>query len=333
MTDTSARYAALPPEAVTIAGLLESAERPVITSHIRLDGDALGSELGLAHMLTAMGQRPCIVNDSPVPKVFQFLPRVPDFHDRPDQAPIGVGPLVILDTPGRERVQTVVDKMPPGTDMILIDHHPSTEGPGRARWVDTTRSSVGEMLVWLALGRGWPIPPAAATCLYVAIVTDTGRFTFPNTGPETFGACQVLLEAGADHRRIGEQVYQTQSLDVLRLRAEAVGGIHLHHNGRVATMRLTRDMFTRHGVSPIDTQEFADIPRSIGGVEVGLLTREMAQPGRIKASMRSQGAVDVSVVARSFAGGGHVEAAGCEVEGSIEDVESRVLARIVEVLG
>ena len=321
---------ALPRQAIEIAERLEACDDPIITSHLRLDGDAIGSELGLAHILEAMGKRPRVINEGQVPKVFRFLPRTKEFHETTDGVHATGGPLIVLDCPTRSRCEGVMDWLPQDIETLCIDHHPDIESVGCHEWIETDKSSVGEMLFDLAQARQWLVTPEAATCLYVAIVTDTGRFTFGNTRPSSLRACAGLIEAGADHRGITANLYQGQRPAVLQLQADAVRGMRLHHEGQIAAMRLTREMFERHGVDPLDTQEFADVPRALAGVQVGLLLREMDEPGVVKASLRSKGRINVAHVAQHFGGGGHAEAAGCELKGGLDDVEERVVARIVE---
>jgi len=324
--------ACLPPQTVRIAERLESSSRPILCSHERLDGDGVGAELGLYHILSAMGKEPLAVNDGPVPKLFHFLPRVEEVRQCPEQGALRGGPLVVLDTPTRKRVGKVLERVEASVEILSIDHHRPVEQVGSAEWIDTSKSSVGEMVCDLAAGRGWPITPEAATCLYVAIVTDTGRFSFPNTRPSTLRWAAALVEAGADHKLASERLYQWQSLGVVRVQGEAAAGITLECRGRVGVMCVSEAMFRRHNVDPIDTQEFADMPRSIEGVEVGVTLREMMVEGKVKVSLRSRGGVNVAEVARLFGGGGHAEAAGCEVKGGMAEVREKVLASIREHL-
>ncbi|HRU05582.1 MAG TPA: DHHA1 domain-containing protein, partial [Candidatus Brocadiia bacterium] len=278
----------------------------------------MGSEMGLAHILAAMGKTPVAANDSEIPRALRFLPGL-DRVCRPWTPGRLEGDLVVtLDTPSLSRLGRVGDCLPQGVDVVRIDHHRADEPAVCLTWEDTRQSSVGEMIWQMAAGRGWPLPAEAATALFVAIITDTGRFTFPNTRPSALTAAAALLDAGADHQAACRALYQSESLGLMRLKGEGVLGLRFVFGGKVAVMRLSLDMFRRHQVNPIDTQEFADIPRSVEGVHVGVLLREMDEAGKVKVSLRSHDGLDLRPVAREFGGGGHPAAAGCETTGGLD---------------
>jgi len=323
----------LPDEAARVADRIERSKEPLIVSHIRLDGDAVGSELGLAHILSAMGKAPAVVNDSEIPRALRSLPGLERCFRAWAPGRLEGDLVVMVDAPGLSRLGRVADSLPVGTDVVRIDHH-RADGPfAGLAWEETGKSSVGEMIWDMASGRTWPLPAEAATALFVAIVTDTGRFTFPNTKPSTLSVAAALLEAGADHQGACRALYQSESLGLMRLKGEGVLGLRFVFGGKVAVMRLTLDMFRRHDVNPIDTQEFADIPRSIEGVRVGVLLREMDEAGKVKVSLRSQDGLDMRPVAREFGGGGHPAASGCETNGGLDAVETAVLASLARNLG
>jgi phosphoesterase RecJ-like protein len=188
------------------------------------------------------------------------------------------------------------------------------------------------MIYSQAIAGRWPITPDAATCLYTAILTDTGRFTFPNTTASCLHAAGALVELGAQHILAAEKTYQETTPGLLSLRAEALGTIRMYASDRIAVMSITHDMMARNRVDPIDTQEMADYPRSITGVAVGVLLREMRKQGKVKVSLRSRYGIDVEPVARKFGGGGHHEAAGCEVPGDMETVGTWVVEELTRRL-
>lgn len=322
----------LPDVTRAILDRLGKALRPVLTSHIRIDGDALGAELALLHVLRARGQEPHIVNDSKIPQIYQFLPGIEEVATRPEEASDAYDLAVVLDVPTWNRARNVRQRLRPDLPVLSIDHHPPLERMGDLEWVDTGRSSVGEMVYELVASAGWTIPPEAATCLYVAILTDTGRFTFPNTTARALRAASELVELGAQHVLAAEKIYQENSFALLALRAESLGTLRLHAGGKVALMRVTHEMMTRHGIDPIDTQEMADYPRSVTGVLVGVLLRDMKEAGKVKVSLRSRNGVDIEPVARAFGGGGHHEAAGAEIPGDMDSVERRVLEKLLPSL-
>jgi phosphoesterase RecJ-like protein len=298
-----------------------------LTSHIRLDGDAIGAELGLLHILKAQGKSPHAVNDSPIPQIYRFLPGIAEIGTSSDDLHTDYDLVVLLDTPTWERIGRIAESLPEDLDVVSIDHHLQVEHIGSAAWVDTSCSSVGEMIYRLARAADWGISAEAATALYTAIVTDTGRFRFPNTSPDALRAAADLIEAGTPHALVCEKVYDEWPPELLGLQSEVFASLSLHAGGRIAVMTLTRDMMARHNVDPIDTQEFADYPRSIRGVRIGVLLREM-RDGRVKVSLRARSGVNIEPVARRFGGGGHKEAAGCEIEGELHRVADTVVSAL-----
>jgi phosphoesterase RecJ-like protein len=312
-------------DALRVLKRIESARRPVIVSHVRLDGDALGSELGLWHLLRGRGVAAEMVNDSAIPQIYRWLPGVESVGLSPAALRGEYDLAVLLDTPSWTRAKAVRNALPKDQPTASIDHHLRVDRTGDAEWIDTSRSSVGEMVYALARAGAWSISPEAATSLYVALMTDTGRFTFPNTTAETLRVAADLVQLGAEHVRAADRVYQETSFGVLKLRAEALANLTLHAGGRIAVMRITDEMLRRNEVDPIDTQEMADYPRSAAGVQIGVLLREMKDEGKIKVSLRARKGVNIEPAARALGGGGHKEAAGAEPPGHMAGVEARTL--------
>ncbi|MBM4045496.1 MAG: bifunctional oligoribonuclease/PAP phosphatase NrnA [Planctomycetes bacterium] len=317
---------------------LRRGRRFAITTHIRADGDAIGAELGLHHALLSMGKRSYVVNDGLVPKVYQFLPGAAQIETS-GRAPMDVDAVIAVDCPAIERLGKVgelVSRQRRKTGqprLINIDHHKSNTNFGDINWVDAAKSSVGEMIYDLLLAAGEQITPEVAVALYVAIITDTGRFTQRNTTPSCLHAAAKLVDLGVNPDLVGEEVYRKNSYRLLKLRSLAFDTLRLEAQGRIAVIRLTQEMFRQTQTHPIDTQEFVDIPRSIEGVNVAVLLRELDEPGKIKVSLRSGDAVDVCQIAQRFGGGGHTQAAGCEVPGTIDQAEQVILAEIRKEMG
>ncbi len=320
----------LPEPARLVLDCINNSHRPLITSHIRLDGDALGSELALCHLLKLRGQSPHIVNDGPPPAVYRFLPGVESVGDFPEQLKDNYDLVIALDMPARDRAGRIFAGLADSLPVVAVDHHPVIGPTGEPEWKDPSISSTGEMIYRLAEAGDWAVSAAAATCLYTAILTDTGSFAFPNTTPSTLRIAARLIELGADPAFIAEATYMNEPLPIMMLRAETVETVRLHHDRRVAVMHITREMFRKRNVNPLDTHRFADLPRSVEGVLIGVLLREMQNS--IKVSLRSRPGVNVAPVAAHFGGGGHHQAAGCEVSGDIETVEQRIVEAIAPQL-
>jgi hypothetical protein len=183
----------LPAKALEVQRRIAACRRPLLVAHVRLDGDALGSELGLAHILRARGQDPHVVNDSTVPEIYQFLPGADEAGTSAADLRGDYDLVIALDLPSWSRAKAIRERLPPTLQVAGIDHHPPIESLGDSDWVDPSFSSVGEMVYLLASSARWKIPPDAATCLYAAILTDTGRFAFSNTTASSLRAAADLV--------------------------------------------------------------------------------------------------------------------------------------------
>ena len=305
----------------------------LLTSHLRLDCDGMAAEVALAHVLDRLEKQALIVNPDPVARAFRFLPgsgrvRVASELAEP---PGEVEAVVVLDCPDLSRTGPVAELVPPDVPLLNVDHHPDNTLYGTVNVVDPGASSACELLCRVIEGNGFPLPAEAATNLYAGILSDTGRFCFSNTTAEALAAAARLVRAGADPATVGHHLYGDFLPGQLRLWAEVVTGMELALGGRVAVGVITGEMLRRHRVRSEDTQDFAEIPRMLSGVEVGVLLREM--PGdRVKVSLRSRSGVDVNAVAAALGGGGHHRAAGSVVSGSLAEVRRRVLAEVARGL-
>ncbi len=320
--------------------LIDRSRRPLITAHIRLDGDALGAELAFYHALKAMRKEPCIINDSSTPRVYKFMVKDVDArHWSADTMAslssggewFGFDLAIVLDTPSAERVGGVYKILSTGIPIVNIDHHMCNKNFGTVNLVETRKCSTGEIVFDFFRRVGIEITPKIAEALYVAIVTDTGRFMHRNTTSDTLRAAAYLIDHGADPTDIGQHLYKTNTYGQLQLISMAVDTLSFHSNKRIACIWLTREMMRKAHTPPIDTQDFADIPSSIEGVEVGVLLRELGEKNMVKVSLRSRDGVDVNKIANDFGGGGHRRAAGCELEGTLQEVQDRVVAAISKV--
>jgi len=316
----------------SIHDVIKSHSRFLITAHVRADGDALGSEVALYHALRGMGKSAYIVNDSPVPQIYKFIVPADGLYIYPERPKDSPEVVFTLDCPTLDRLGKTRELIPPGATIINIDHHISNEYFGKINVVSEEVCATGEIILHLLKEGHADITPDIATAIYVAIVTDTGRFTHSNTTPEALRMAAFLIERGARHADISKYVYNTNPYTWLKLNALALNTVSLHSSNKIATIWLTRKMLAETGVNPIDTQEFADIPISIDGVIVGVLLREMTEPNWVKVSLRCREGFDVNNIAKKFAGGGHKYAAGCEIQGSITVVQKLILGELEKAL-
>jgi phosphoesterase RecJ-like protein len=324
---------ALPPAraaaARSLAGALQPGQRVCLTTHVNPDGDGLGSEAGLAHLLRDRGIDAIITNPTATPPRFSFL-----FEDLPgvDRTSEAVRELrradtiVVLDISDLGRLgmlsETVRDR---GVPVACIDHHVS-EGvlPDGPRYLDPGAAATGELVFELAVANGWTLTEEAARGLYVAILTDTGGFRFSNTRPRTLRVAAELLEVGVDPEQIYLEVYARAPEGRPRLFAEALQTLVVEPEHGLAWVTVPPGAIERLGVSSDDLEGVVEFTRSIEGVRMALLFREVSQ-GRVKVSLRSVGDVDVAAFSKAFGGGGHTKAAGLALHGSLAEVQSAVL--------
>jgi bifunctional oligoribonuclease and PAP phosphatase NrnA len=317
-------------EAARAAGaMLAAARRVALTTHVNPDGDGLGSEVALTHLLRAAGPEVVIVNPTPTPARFQFLLRDLPGVDRSREAvkELRRADLIcVLDIADTGRLgilgSTVVEH---GAPVICVDHHasPGSLPPG-PRYVDPDAAATGELIYELAIANQWPMTMEAARALYVALVTDTGGFRFSNTHPRTLRVAADLLETGIEPESIYLDVYATAPEGRPRLLAETLQTLVVEPEIGLAWVTVPPGAMERYDLTPDDLDGVVEHPRSILGVRLAILFREMSQ-GRIKVSLRSVGDVDVAKFAHRYGGGGHSKAAGVALLGSLAEVQETVL--------
>lgn len=311
---------------------IRQGNRFLLTSHINPDGDAIGSALGLARLLRRMGKGAVVWNHDPTPTVYRPLPGSERIHvgeEPPAGFPDMFDAIIVLECPSPDR--TGLEKHLTARPVINIDHHLGNQCYGAVNWVDSAAPAVGEMVYRLAQGLKLGLDPETASCLYLTLVTDTGGFRFSNATPAAFEAAASLVRDGAHPEQVSQWLYESQPLPVVRLAGEMLRTLEVHENGRVATARLTQEMFERVGASPGDSEGLIDFPRSVAGVEAVALIRQR-EDGTHKVSLRSRGEVDVEKIARHHGGGGHRNAAGFVLEGDGEAVRQQVVTALAAAL-
>jgi bifunctional oligoribonuclease and PAP phosphatase NrnA len=310
-----------------IAAILTPGRRVVLTTHVNADGDGVGSEVALWHLLQARGIQATIANPTGIPERFGFL--VPSGADASDRAAREIGRadvvcvLDIADTGRLGDLGTVLRQR--AGPVACIDHHVSPGTlPVGPRLVAPEATATAELIYDLAAALEWPLSADAARALYVGLLTDTGGFRFSNTTPRALRIAAALLELGVESESIYEAVYGSAPEGRVRLLAEVLDTLVVEPARGLAWVTVPVGALERHGVTPDDLDGIVEHARSIAGVRLALLFRQIAN-GRIKVSFRSKGAVDSAGLAQHFGGGGHHKAAGASLEGSVADVQARVL--------
>src|ERR1700731_1327256 len=296
-------------------------ERFVLTSHARPDGDAVGSALACCQILRSMGKHADVVLHDGVPRIYQPLPFA-DTVVRAERVNGNYEAAIILecDSIQRTRLQGLENSF-----LISIDHHVSGRPFANVNWIDPKAAATAEMVYRLAREAGVKISPEIATCLYTAVLTDTGSFMFEGTNEHTFELARELVLAGADPAHCARNIYFGHSTAKMRLLGAALS--NLHREGPLAWISVSQEQMQRCHAKEEDCEGLVNYALSMQGVEVALFFRELPD-GRFRVSLRSKGKVDVATVAERFGGGGHQCASGCALDGPLSAATERVLAEL-----
>lgn len=310
-----------------VVELIESKHRFAITSHVRPDGDALGSSLGLFWLLRALGKEPEVIMRDPVPHAYEKLPgvekvRVTPAVDRPYDA-VFVIECSDITRPGLVDLEKQL--------VVNIDHHATTALFGTINWIDSTASAVGEMIYNLCKAIGVRPTREIAECVYTALITDTGSFHYSNTTERTFKVASELVRAGVKPAKISQAVFSNYAWSKIELLSLVLATARRDPTGRVAWLRQTLEMQSEACASEEDGDGFVNYPMSCGQVEAVAFLKETA-PGVYRTSLRSKGDVNVARIAERFGGGGHRNAAGCTLQGEWEEVEKKIVALLIEAV-
>ncbi|MBS3957175.1 MAG: bifunctional oligoribonuclease/PAP phosphatase NrnA [Clostridiales bacterium] len=299
-----------------IAAALRKASSVVIGSHVKPDGDAIGSMLGLTLALQSLGIAavPALADDAPPPFTYSFLPGFALCVPAATLAPPEV--FVALDTPNPERLGMAADLFAKADLRIVCDHHPDNTRFGDLNVVDPEAAASGQMVWRIIEALNLTPTPDVALCCWVALATDTGRFSYSNTTPDALRDGAAMVEAGANVAEAHRLVYENRSMASLRLEARVVSRLSIHHGGRVAYSWITDGDYAETGAQPAETEHLVDTLRALGGVDVAILLR--VHPDHVRVNLRSKTDFDVSAVARRFGGGGHVPAAGFTFDGPVD---------------
>jgi len=318
--------------------MIAEAQRILMTTHVKPDGDGMGALGALAEHLQREGKEVRIVLPTPAGRKYACIAG----SDKFEVLGRDVGPeelngmwdlLLVLDTCTWEQLDGLRDLIERHEGRVLaIDHHITRDELKHAELVDEKAAATGQIVMKLLETHQATITPTMATSLYVSLVSDTGWFRFPNVTAELMRMGGRLMELGAEPSRIYEQLFQGESQAKIRLVREALSTLTVCQEGEVAYFWLSREMFDRSGALPADTENIIDECQKVAGVIVGLLFVEDT-PGTIRVSLRSKREVDVARIAAQFGGGGHERAAGCRLRLPLADARKVILAEVCRALG
>lgn len=319
-----------------VAELLRARDRFLLTAHEGPDGDALGSLLGMQHLLLQLGKDSVMflaAKEFPLPIEYRFLPLEEVFHEPP--ADMADRTVVFLDCGNIDRMP--VEFLSAGENFrINIDHHHDNTLFGDVNLVETAASSTAEIVYELATAMGAEITPEMASALYVGLVTDTGKFMYENTNARTHRIAAQLIDAGVVVDDTYRRLYEHVPLEKLRLVSRALNGIKLYCDDRLVVAYVAKVDYEQTGAGEEMTEGIIDFLRSVEGARVAALVRDQGDRGRAarKASLRSSdGAVDVSAIARKHGGGGHKRAAGFSTDLTVEELVGFLCDEVKAQLG
>jgi len=310
-----------------VVELIEKKKAFAITTHIKPDGDGLGSSLGLSWLLKSLGKTADVIVRGEVPPAYHTLPGVDLIRDveylNGNYDAVFVIECSDLERPGIRGLDEAV--------TVNIDHHSTGDPFGTINWIDPTASAVGEMIYNLCKAIGGRITREIAECVYMALVTDTGSFHYSNTTDRTLKVASELIKAGARPAEISSAVYNNYPWSRIELMRRVLDTVKRDETGKIAFMRQTLAMRQESDAIDGDNNGFVNIPLAARDVEAVIYMREIG-PGSYRVSLRSKGDLNVAKIAERFGGGGHRNAAGLQIDGDWDDAEKTLLRAIREVL-
>jgi bifunctional oligoribonuclease and PAP phosphatase NrnA len=303
-----------------VVELIENKDDFGITTHVKPDGDGVGSSLGLCWLLRSLGKSAEVIVRGDIPAAYRTLPGADEIRnlerlDR-DYDAVFVIECSDLERPGISGLDRQF--------TVNIDHHATSEHFGTINWIDSTASAVGEMIYNLCKAIGGRVTREIAECVYMALVTDTGSFHFSNTTERTLKVASELIKAGVRPASISEAVYNNYPWSRIELMRQVLGTVRRDESGKIAVMRQTLAMREAAGAVDGDNNGFVNIPLAARDILAAVYMREVGA-GEYRVSLRSKGDINVAKVAEKFGGGGHRNAAGLRIEGDWDEKEAELV--------
>lgn len=308
--------------------LIARSETFFLAGHLNPDGDTIGSMLAIASVLKRLGKKVRLFSQDPVPENLRFLPHVRGIRSRLPAGRFDAAILLECSVPSRGgNLEPVLKRS--GT-VVNIDHHKTSEFYGDINIVETHSSSTAEIVYRLFYNMNVIVSRREAACLYTGIVTDTGRFHFPATSPRTLEVASRLLETGFKFSRINDLLYATKACESLKILGRALESLELKLGGKLAVLTLKLSDFKAFAARSEHSENVINYGMMPPGVKAAVMFREEAD--RVSVTFRSRGHLDVSLVAKAFGGGGHRNASGCRVRGTLAAAREKVLSVLTRLL-
>ena len=306
-----------------VVELIENKQNFGITTHIKPDGDGVGSSLGLCWLLKSLGKSAEVIVRGEIPLAYRNLPGADEIRNI-EKVEKEYDAVFVIECSDLQR---------PGIDgleeqfTVNIDHHATSEHFGTVNWIDSTASAVGEMIYNLVKAIGGRVTKEIAECVYMALVTDTGSFHFSNTTDRTLKVASELIKAGARPAEISEAVYSNYPWSRIELMRQVLATVKRDESGKVASLRQTLKMREEAGAVDGDNNGFVNIPLASREILASIYMREVGEKV-YRVSLRSKGDIDVARVAERWGGGGHRNAAGLRIEGDWDEAEQQLVEAV-----
>ncbi len=300
----------------------------VLLSHVRPDGDAIGSQLALGYSLIAAGKNVRLINEDGLPENLAFMAGA-ELIETPPSEPLDVEVAIALDTATKQRLgDRALNAASKAKIWLNIDHHVSNPGYGDLNLIDSTSPATGQILYQLITALGLPLPAETRDAIYVAVSTDTGSFQYPSTTATTYDLAADLIRRGLDVGTINSNIYDNHPYRRLQLMCVLLNSLERTPDGKVASWEMRDQTRIELSLTPDDSEGLIDYIRAIRGVQVAVFFEELSDE-KIRVSMRSKDRrYNVCEIASEFGGGGHALAAGIRMRGPLEDAKALVLAAI-----
>lgn len=312
-----------------ISEILKNEDDFLVVAHYNPDGDAIGSTCAMGHILSALGKKYTLYNPSGLPQRYSFVDNpAPIVNELPEVLPKWT---IVLDCGAKERIGEALYARIDSTRIIDIDHHLGNGDYGEANWVDVRQPAVGNMMAELAQELEIPLTGGLAECVYLAVATDTGFFTYGSTTPESLELAAHMLRHGLDLPRMNRHITKQWSEERMRLWTEVMSGVELYNDKTIAVGAITDAMFERTGTTSEDTENIINFIRRLKSVRVAAIFRQEG-PEEFKFSLRSYGNDNVQEIASRFGGGGHKNASGGTINAPLDEAKTLLVDVISDYL-
>ncbi len=306
-----------------IKDLILNADKVIITAHTSLDGDSIGSSLGLYGCLKKIKNEVQVVFKELPPKEFSFLPYYSNIKITEEDIIEENDVLIVLDCGNVERINLNINIQRFRNNIINIDHHKSNEQYGNINWVDSSRAAVGELIFELSQLLEIDIDENISKCLYTSLLTDTGSFKYSNTSERTHQIAGKLISKGINFTEIHDKIYENKSLKQIKLYATAIDSMEMFYNNKLCIMEIKQSDIEKLEAENEDIGDLINLGTKIDTVETVMLIKSNCEYKKV--SLRSKNYIDVCKMAGLFDGGGHIRAAGFKSELSTVEIKEKII--------